>query len=535
MTFSRRAAERCTDAFARIRRRGPVAGLTALLALTAGACGGLGEAMTAHTDVVARAAGKELRVEEAAALLASNPRIPADPQVVRALADLWVDYTLLATAVAEDSSLSTLDLEAFTRPARDQALVLKLREQVIQADTTFTEPEIAQRWQTEAPGLEVRARHILLQVPPDATEAQRDSIRALAESLRQRAVGGADFAALAREYSQDPGSAQEGGDLGFFGRGRMVAPFEEAAFQLEPGDISPVVESPFGYHVIRMEERRQPELGEQREQFRQFLVAQAQQEAEMAYLDSISEAANIQVAEGGLEVIREIAGRPGQRLRGRAANRPIATYDGGAFTSGEFLEFVRSQPAQVQSMFTNAADDQLREVVEQLTRMELLLAQAESRDIQLTGTDQEEIRSEARNAIRQLLQETGLAAVAGANAGAATIDARVEALLRGYIAGETQLPPLGRFGFVLRDRYPAEINESAFPAVVEHLEAVRAAQPQAPEGVGGIPGAPGQPGAPGMPGSQPGTQPGAQPGTQPGVQPGAAPPQPAQEGPAPPQ
>ena len=74
-----------------------------LLRVRAGASG---EAMTAHTDVVARAAGKELRVEEAPQMLAANPQVPADPQVVRALADLWVDYTLLATAVAEDTSLA---------------------------------------------------------------------------------------------------------------------------------------------------------------------------------------------------------------------------------------------------------------------------------------------------------------------------------------------------------------------------------------------------------------------------------------------
>src|SRR5690606_39012926 len=108
-------------------------------------CSGMNDAMTGHTDVVARAAGKELRVEETAQLLGANPQIPADPQVVRALADLWIDYTLLATAVAEDSSLAALDLEDFIQPVREQTLVVQLREQVVQADTVFDDAEIDRR------------------------------------------------------------------------------------------------------------------------------------------------------------------------------------------------------------------------------------------------------------------------------------------------------------------------------------------------------------------------------------------------------
>jgi peptidyl-prolyl cis-trans isomerase C len=497
---------------AALRRTVPL--IPAAASLVLGACGGLSEAMTAHTDTVARAAGKEFKIEEAAAMLAANPQIPAQPEVVRALADLWVDYILLATAVAEDTSLAAVDLNAFIAPAREQALVLKLRDQVIRPDTLFTEQEVQQRWTTEGPGAEIRARHILLRAPADATPAQRDSVRQLAESLRQRAVQGEDFAALARQYSEDPGSAQRGGDLDFFGRGRMVAPFEEAAFKLQPGEVSPVVETPFGYHVIRVEERRQQELGEQREQFRQFLVGQAQQQAETTYLDSISKAANVEVQPGGLAVVREVASRPESALRGRAASRQIATYNGGAFTTGEFLEFVRTQPPQVQSMFTSASDEQLQNAVEQLTRKELLLQQARARNVSLTRAEEDSIRSEARQAIRELVRATGL--TSGARPTSATIEARVEALIRSYISGQAQLVPLGTFGFLLRDLYPSEINEGTFAQVVAAVEQARASMPApAP-----APGAQGVPGAqPGTPAPQPMPQPIPQPAPQPAPQP----------------
>ncbi|HEY0408019.1 MAG TPA: peptidylprolyl isomerase [Pyrinomonadaceae bacterium] len=79
--------------------------------------------------------------------------------------------------------------------------------------------------------------------------------KAKAEDILKRARAGEDFAALAKEFSTDPGSKAEGGELGWFGRGKMVKPFEEAAFSLQPGQISDVVESDFGFHIIQVEER----------------------------------------------------------------------------------------------------------------------------------------------------------------------------------------------------------------------------------------------------------------------------------------
>ncbi len=94
-------------------------------------------------------------------------------------------------------------------------------------------------------------------VVPEATPEPRDEAQAfaLAQEIRQRLLAGEDFAALAAEYSSDTTSAVEGGDLGWFGRGAMVAPFEEAAFALEPGEISEPIRSDFGYHIIEVLER----------------------------------------------------------------------------------------------------------------------------------------------------------------------------------------------------------------------------------------------------------------------------------------
>lgn len=100
-----------------------------------------------------------------------------------------------------------------------------------------------------------RASHILLAAGEGSSAADKAAARRKAEELLARLRSNpSDFAKLAREFSKDPGSAAKGGDLGFFGRNMMVKPFEEAAFRLKPGEISDVVETDFGFHIIRVDE-----------------------------------------------------------------------------------------------------------------------------------------------------------------------------------------------------------------------------------------------------------------------------------------
>ncbi|MFW6368983.1 MAG: peptidylprolyl isomerase, partial [Myxococcota bacterium] len=103
----------------------------------------------------------------------------------------------------------------------------------------------------------VRARHVLISAGPEVSEEERAAARVKADEILAQAREGADFAELAREHSDDPGSAQQGGDLDWFPRGQMVPAFEEVAFSLEPGEISDVVETPFGYHIILVEDHQE--------------------------------------------------------------------------------------------------------------------------------------------------------------------------------------------------------------------------------------------------------------------------------------
>jgi peptidyl-prolyl cis-trans isomerase D len=101
---------------------------------------------------------------------------------------------------------------------------------------------------------QVRARHILFKLAQEAGPDEEARVRAEAEAALRRIQAGEDFAAVASQLSQDPSSAQQGGDLGFFKRGEMVKPFEKVAFGLKPGAVSDPIRTDFGYHLIKVEE-----------------------------------------------------------------------------------------------------------------------------------------------------------------------------------------------------------------------------------------------------------------------------------------
>lgn len=137
----------------------------------------------------------------------------------------------------------------------------------------------------------VHARHILLTIGPDTTEEEKAAKRLRTEGLRQQILDGADFAEVATEYSECPSKAN-GGDLGTFGRGQMVGPFEDAAFSQEIDEVGPVVETQFGYHIVQVLEKKPGGLMPQ-DEIRRKLSEEQQQAAVMDYINVLRENADI--------------------------------------------------------------------------------------------------------------------------------------------------------------------------------------------------------------------------------------------------
>ena len=144
----------------------------------------------------------------------------------------------------------------------------------------------------------VRASHILITVPEGADAATKAQAKAKAQQILKDVKSGKDFAALAKQHSQDPGSAQNGGDLGFFQQGQMVGPFNDAAFSLKPGATSGLIETQFGYHIIRVAEK-QPErtvpLDEVRPKIEQYLQERNKESETVAFVKSLRAKGKVEI------------------------------------------------------------------------------------------------------------------------------------------------------------------------------------------------------------------------------------------------
>jgi len=180
----------------------------------------------------------------------------------------------------------------------------------------FTKPEM------------VRASHILALSQPKDPNADPNEVKAAAkakaEKLLKLVKDGGDFAAIAKENSEDPGSASKGGDLGFFPRGKMVKPFEDAAFAMKPGQISDLIQTNYGYHIIKVTDHNDASVTPF-EQVKAQIVAQLSGEKKNAiikqYIQSLKDKAKIEYAPGE----GPAAAAPTPAVRPPTAGQPTVT------------------------------------------------------------------------------------------------------------------------------------------------------------------------------------------------------------------
>ncbi|MCU0625847.1 MAG: peptidylprolyl isomerase [Gemmatimonadaceae bacterium] len=486
------------------------------LAATAGSlllglagCGGK-DALSAHTDTVAKAGAEELSVKTLADL-AGQSKVPLKKDVLKVVADLWIDYQLLARAAASGDSL-------FDAKLLDQALWapyvnIKAQKWYQQVSKTWPVTVSPTEAQTRYDAGEVLvARHILLAVRPNAAPIERAAIQQRADSLR-RVVNAGNFAQLAGQFSTDPGSAKQGGQLPPWPSKKnvMVPEFENGVLATKPGQISGLVASQFGFHIIY-----RPTYAEVAQQVAPVVQQLAQQRAESTYFDNLEKSSDVKVKADAPKMVRDIVADADAFKDNKMV---LATMKGGDFTAAHMVRWIGAYPQEnnLPSQIANAPDTVIPNLVRNFVRNELFLRQADSAKIALTAEEMGNFRKELSDFVASSWGTLGVApAMLPDSIKKATPEVRqrfVAQRINTFVANMltkdglfVQMPrPLEQ---LLRLKYPdVKVYDSGLDAALEAATKIRtsadsARNAKAPPSA--VPGLPGQPGAgngiPGMPG-----------------------------------
>jgi peptidyl-prolyl cis-trans isomerase C len=241
--------------------------------------------------------GYRLMIQEAKARKITVADADVDAQVAQIRAQFPSDAQFQQALTAQRTTL-----EAVRNDARDGMSADKLVESEIAGKVTVKPEAVTDFYQKNQDkfqqGPRVRASHILIGIPQNADAATKQQAKAKADALLKDLKAGQDFAATAKANSQDPGSAPNGGDLGYFEQGQMVPPFEQAAFALKPGEMSEVVETQFGYHIIKVAEKQESRvvpLEEAKGQIEEYLTQQNRHAQTELFVNALRAKAKVEI------------------------------------------------------------------------------------------------------------------------------------------------------------------------------------------------------------------------------------------------
>jgi peptidyl-prolyl cis-trans isomerase C len=241
--------------------------------------------------------GYRLMIQEAKARKIAVSDADVDAQVAQIRAQFPSEAQFQQALTAQKTTL-----EAVRNDTREGMSADKLVESEIASKVAVKPEAVTDFYQKNQDkfqqGPRVRASHILIGIPQNADAATKQQARAKADAILKDLKAGKDFAATAKANSQDPGSAPNGGDLGYFEQGQMVPPFEQAAFALKAGEMSEVVESQFGYHIIKVADKQDSRvvpLEEAKEQIEQYLTQQNRHAETELFVNALRAKAKIEI------------------------------------------------------------------------------------------------------------------------------------------------------------------------------------------------------------------------------------------------
>jgi hypothetical protein len=449
-------------------------GIFSSLLLAAGltGCGSLRDLLSAHADVAAEAAGQRLSPERLGQIMSSGKGIRPNREAANFVSNVWVDYTLFGQAAA-DGKLP-LDSASIAKAVWPELAELRGSHwhDTLMARRSKIGPQDADSVYRAS---QVRVlQHILFRVPPNAVPEARNAARKKAEGTLAKVKGGADFGVVASQVSEDPGSKADKGFLPPSPKGRFVPAFDSVGWSLAPGAVSGVVETPFGYHIIK-----RPAPDAVRDRLTAYLVQSAGTRLDSIYMDSLALKADIKVAKGAATAMRAASLNPEEA---RGSQKKLTTFKGGELTVGEFLRWIQALPPQYANQLRQADDSMLTQFAKVLSQNVLLLRQADSAKIEVTPAEWQAMAANYRAQVDTLRVEMGLSSDTTAlrdSTGAKTdrkkaAAVKVEQYFDQLVNGKSRLRPLpSALAGVLRDRYDYKIYGSGISRAVELAEAER--------------------------------------------------------------
>jgi PPIC-type PPIASE domain len=494
-----------------MRRIVTVAGLLApslLILLGSAGCSNFRDLFTAHADVAAEAGGQELPAKRLAQIMSSAGKgVQINGDAGRLVANVWVDYTLLGQAVAHDKvPVDSASVAEAVWPEISEIRGTRWHDTLMARRSIIPDSSVDSLYRV--PDMRT-IQHILFVTRSNATPAVKDSARRQADQALARIRKGASFNQLAVTLSKDPGSAADSGFLPTGPRGRFVPAFDSVAWSLEPGQVSGLVETPYGYHIIK-----RPTLEEARWRLSDFLVEHAGQYLDSLYMDSLSAANKVEVLSSAPAAMRAAAEAADESRR---STKELVRFNGGALTVREYLRWMRALPPQYSGQLKTANDTMLIRFAKILTQNLLLLREADAAKVALTPLEWDSLRGKYFGQLDTLKAEMSL------NQGDLTdtstslaereklAQLRVERYFDQLIAGKSRLRPLpSALATLLRDRLPYRVHEAGIGRAIElaidmKAKADSAAPPGAMQRAPGPPPLPHPNGAPAP--KQPGKQP----------------------------
>jgi len=469
----------------------------AVLSFVAGlsACSSFRDLFSAHADVAAEAGSRKLTPERLAQIMTSGKGIKPDREVAKFVANVWIDYSLFGQAVANGKL--PLDSASVARAVWPQLAELKGTHwhDSLMARRSALPPNAAD---SVYRGNDVRVlQHILYRVPPNAVPEVRNAARKKAEGTLARIKRGADFGQVASQVSEDPGSKVDHGFLPPSPKGRFVPAFDSAGWSLAPGATSGIVETPFGYHIIK-----RPTEDAVRERLKAYLVQSAGSRLDSIYMDSLALQNQIKILKDAPAAMRSATEDPD---KARRSGKKLSTFKGGALTVAEFMRWLQALPPQYATQLRQANDSMLTQFARVLTQNVLLLRQADSARIEVTPAEWKDLAAGYRAQVDTLRAEMGLDTTALWDSTVSAADRnklaamKVDQYFERLTSGKSRLRPLpSALATLLRDQSTYRIYDAGLNRAVELAQSERAKTDTSKSRTGPLQQAPGPAPIPGM-------------------------------------